>query len=107
MREKKKGTLDSAKVQLPSIFGGYSAHVFVNPRDGSENLALVMGDCERDEEILVRVHSECLTGDVFGSLRCDCRYQLEQSLRLIAERGRGILIYLRQEGRGIGLLNKI
>ena len=73
----------------------------------SEHMALVKGDISRPDQVLVRVHSECLTGDVFGSERCDCGDQIRQSLRLIDERGRGVLIYMHQEGRGIGLTNKI
>lgn len=99
--------LTSALVSLPSIFGDYSAQVYVDPHDKSEHLALVFGAVDRGDEVMVRLHSECLTGDVFGSLRCDCRHQLQLSLRKIAEYGRGVLLYLRQEGRGIGLLNKI
>jgi len=75
--------------------------------DGEEAYAVTMGDLARPEPAFVRVHSECLTGEVFGSLKCDCRDQLEQALDMIAERGRGALVYLRQEGRGIGLGNKI
>ena len=75
--------------------------------DGEEAYAVTMGDLAGSEPAFVRVHSECLTGEVFGSLKCDCRDQLEQALQLIGERGRGVLVYLRQEGRGIGLGNKI
>ena len=88
-----------------------SAHLMIygfrNSITGREHVALVMGDVADGEPVLCRVHSECLTGDVFGSFRCDCGQQLEEALRRIAERKRGILLYLRQEGRGIGLLNKI
>ena len=75
--------------------------------DGKGHLALVKGEWDEDEPILVRVHSECLTGDVFGSLRCDCGEQLGRALEMIEEAGKGVLLYMRQEGRGIGLVNKI
>ena len=74
---------------------------------GEEHIALVMGDIDNGKPVLARVHSECLTGDVFGSQRCDCGEQLHEALRKIAQEGRGILLYMRQEGRGIGLLNKL
>jgi 3,4-dihydroxy 2-butanone 4-phosphate synthase / GTP cyclohydrolase II len=74
---------------------------------GDENVALVMGDIEPEEPTLVRVHSQCLTGDIFGSCRCDCGPQLEQALERIAQEGKGVLLYLLQEGRGIGLMNKL
>jgi GTP cyclohydrolase II len=80
---------------------------FWNNRDGKEHVALVHGDVVEGDDVPVRLHSECLTGDVMGSLRCDCRDQLTEGLRTIQREGRGILLYLRQEGRGIGLLNKI
>ena len=85
----------------------YRAIVYRNDDDGLEHMALVKGDINRPDQVLVRVHSECLTGDVFGSERCDCGDQIRQSLHLIDERGRGVLIYMHQEGRGIGLTNKI
>ena len=75
--------------------------------DGKEHIALVKGEINENENILVRVHSECLTGDVFGSLRCDCGDQLANALRMIVKEGKGVLLYMRQEGRGIRLLNKI
>ncbi len=97
-----------AEQQFPTIHGGmYRAIVYRNEVDGAEHMALVKGEIEKAESLLVRVHSECLTGDVFGSERCDCGDQIRQSLRLIGERGRGVLIYMHQEGRGIGLTNKI
>lgn len=82
-------------------------HGFEDKSTGKEHIALTLGDMTNPEPILCRIHSECLTGDALFSMRCDCGYQLQEALRLIAEEGRGILIYLRQEGRGIGLLNKI
>ena len=97
----------TAQAVLPTRFGEFRVVSFENDVDGREHLALVMGEVRPDEPTLVRVHSECMTGDVFGSLRCDCGNQLERALEAISIQGRGILIYLRQEGRGIGLVNKI
>jgi GTP cyclohydrolase II len=82
-------------------------HGFEEPDTGKEHIALTLGDLSGDTPMLARTHSECLTGDALYSMRCDCGYQLEEALRSIAREGRGILMYLRQEGRGIGLLNKI
>jgi 3,4-dihydroxy 2-butanone 4-phosphate synthase/GTP cyclohydrolase II len=97
-----------AEEEFPTIHGGnYTAIVFHNAVDGSEHMALIKGDVTAPEGALVRVHSECLTGDVFGSERCDCGDQIRQSLRLIDQRGQGVLVYMNQEGRGIGLTNKI
>ncbi|MBR2226934.1 MAG: bifunctional 3,4-dihydroxy-2-butanone-4-phosphate synthase/GTP cyclohydrolase II [Bacteroidales bacterium] len=92
---------------LPSKFGHFKAYGYVSKVTGEHHVALVKGDVTTDEPVLCRVHSECLTGDAFGSLRCDCGEQLEVALRRIEETGRGILLYLRQEGRGIGLINKL
>jgi 3,4-dihydroxy 2-butanone 4-phosphate synthase/GTP cyclohydrolase II len=93
---------------FPTIHGGmYKAIVYRNEVDQSEHMALVKGDISDADGVLVRVHSECLTGDVFGSERCDCGDQIRQSLRMIDQQGKGILIYMHQEGRGIGLTNKI
>jgi 3,4-dihydroxy 2-butanone 4-phosphate synthase / GTP cyclohydrolase II len=97
-----------AEEEFPTIHGGkYKAIVYRNAVDGSEHMALVKGDISTPGNVLVRLHSECLTGDVFGSERCDCGDQIRQSLRLIDQQGRGVLIYMHQEGRGIGLTNKI
>lgn len=96
-----------AEAKLPTRFGDFRAVVYTNKVDDKEHIALVMGDIQPDKPTLVRVHSECLTGDAFASLRCDCGPQLHAALRQIAEAGQGVLLYLRQEGRGIGLLNKI
>ncbi len=96
-----------AETELPSRWGGFTAIAYRSKVDPSEHLALVMGEIDGDEPALVRVHSECLTGDVFGSLRCDCGDQVDMALKAIAEEGRGVFIYMRQEGRGIGLHNKI
>jgi len=94
--------------KIPSRFGdGFKMHVFSNTVDSAQHIAFVKGDIKPETPTLVRVHSECLTGDVFGSLRCDCGEQLEAALRQIDKAGVGVLVYMRQEGRGIGLLNKI
>jgi GTP cyclohydrolase II len=92
---------------LPSRFGQFQIVAFWNNRDGKEHVAMVHGDVAGQERVPIRVHSECLTGDALGSLRCDCRDQLEMGLRLLGEMDCGVLLYLRQEGRGIGLINKI
>jgi 3,4-dihydroxy 2-butanone 4-phosphate synthase/GTP cyclohydrolase II len=96
-----------AETRLPLRMGEFRALVFENEITRDEHLALVKGTIEPDYPLLVRVHSSCLTGDVFGSFRCDCGEQLKRALRLIAEEGTGVLLYLNQEGRGIGLSNKI
>ncbi|AFY73312.1 GTP cyclohydrolase II/3,4-dihydroxy-2-butanone 4-phosphate synthase [Synechococcus sp. PCC 7502] len=95
--------------ELPTQFGNFTVYAYRNSLDNTEHLAIVKGDKSRfkDEEVLVRVHSECLTGDALGSLRCDCRGQLQSALKMIEYAGSGIVVYLRQEGRGIGLINKI
>ncbi len=97
--------VDMAK--LPTKYGEFNAVAYESVLDGKGHIALVMGDLEKEEAPLVRVHSECLTGDVFGSIRCDCGDQLARAMEMIAEEGAGVLLYMRQEGRGIGLLNKI
>ena len=97
-----------AEEEFPTIHGGmYKAIVYRNEVDASEHMALIKGDITSGDGTLVRLHSECLTGDVFGSERCDCGDQIRQSLKLIDEQGRGVLVYMHQEGRGIGLTNKI
>ena len=97
----------AADATLPSAFGDFRAVVFKNEIDHVDHVAFVRGEIRSDEPTLVRVHSECLTGDAFGSLRCDCGEQLQTALKMIQEEGAGILLYMRQEGRGIGLANKI
>jgi len=96
-----------AQAPIPTEYGTFQAIVYGNDVDHKEHVALVMGDLSGDEPVLVRVHSECLTGDVFHSQRCDCGDQLHAALATIGQEGRGVLLYLRQEGRGIGLSNKI
>ncbi|NUM53000.1 MAG: bifunctional 3,4-dihydroxy-2-butanone-4-phosphate synthase/GTP cyclohydrolase II [Candidatus Hydrogenedentes bacterium] len=96
-----------AETSLPTDFGPFRLVAYETTVDDYHHVALVLGDITPADEVLVRVHSECLTGDVFGSLRCDCGRQLDEALRMIAAEGRGVLLYMRQEGRGIGLVNKI
>ena len=93
--------------KLPTRWGEFNIHAFEDPFKGKEHIAITMGDCASNEPLLLRIHSECLTGDALGSLRCDCGEQLDHALKLISEKKRGAILYLRQEGRGIGLVNKI
>lgn len=92
---------------LPTRWGTFDIHGFEDPFKGKEHIAITMGNCADDEPLTIRIHSECLTGDALGSMRCDCGEQLQEAMRNIAELGRGAILYLRQEGRGIGLVNKI
>jgi len=96
----------AAIADLPTRFGDFQLVAFYNNRDKKEHVAIVKGDVCGADDVPVRVHSECLTGDAIGSLRCDCRDQLETALRSLGKQDKGILLYMRQEGRGIGLLNK-
>jgi 3,4-dihydroxy 2-butanone 4-phosphate synthase/GTP cyclohydrolase II len=96
-----------AEVRLPTEFGEFRLVGYRNDVDAREHVALVYGEVEGAEDVLVRMHSKCLTGDTFHSLRCDCRWQLHEAMRLVAETGKGVIVYLDQEGRGIGLLNKL
>ena len=97
----------SAKAELPSKFGNFTIIGFLEKDTGKEHTAIIKGAISGREDVPCRIHSECHTGDVLGSLRCDCREQLEKALRFIEKNGLGVVIYLRQEGRGIGLINKI
>ncbi len=92
---------------LPTDLGEFKVHAFTDEIKSKDHLAISMGDLLTNEPVLCRVHSQCITGESFFSMRCDCRYQLTESLTQIAERGRGVVFYLQQEGRGIGLSNKI
>ena len=94
-------------INLPSEHGDFKLHLYRSALDGQNHIALVCGDVEKTENVMVRVHSECLTGDVFGSLRCDCGPQLDDAMRQVAQEGAGVIVYMRQEGRGIGLAPKI
>ncbi|MGI5930902.1 MAG: bifunctional 3,4-dihydroxy-2-butanone-4-phosphate synthase/GTP cyclohydrolase II [Eubacterium sp.] len=96
-----------ADAKLPTKYGNFQIYGYENILTGDHHVALVMGDVADGEPVLCRVHSECLTGDVFGSSRCDCGDQLHKAMEMVAEEGRGIILYLRQEGRGIGLINKL
>jgi len=95
------------EAKLPTTYGEFTAVAYKSAVDAAEHIALVKGDISSDEPVLVRVHSECLTGDVFGSLRCDCGVQIEMALQRIAKEDRGVFLYMRQEGRGIGFHNKL
>lgn len=96
-----------AEADLPTRYGKFRVVAFINNRDGKDHVAVVNGEVAGEENVLTRIHSECVTGDVFGSLKCDCGDQLDQALEEIGEADRGILLYMRQEGRGIGLADKI
>ena len=95
------------EAEMPTKYGNFIAHGYIDKVTGDHHVALVKGDVTGDEPVLCRVHSECLTGDAFGSLRCDCGDQLHEAMRRIEEKGRGVILYLKQEGRGIGLINKL
>lgn len=95
------------KARIPTSEGEFFLYLYTNNQDDKEHLALVMGQVACKRDVITRIHSECLTGDVLGSLRCDCGEQLKRALKTIAAAGEGVLIYLRQEGRGIGLLDKL
>ncbi len=94
-------------VQMPTDFGDFELHAYKQVSNGMDHLALVKGKWDKDEPVLVRVHSSCLTGDIFGSCRCDCGEQLHRAMQTIEEEGKGVIVYMNQEGRGIGLLNKL
>ncbi|MGM0751092.1 MAG: bifunctional 3,4-dihydroxy-2-butanone-4-phosphate synthase/GTP cyclohydrolase II [Bacillota bacterium] len=106
-RKKEKLVTREVEIELPTEYGNFKAVAYTEDLTGKEHIALVKGQWNEDEDVLVRVHSECLTGDVFGSNRCDCGPQLATALTQIEEEGKGVLLYMRQEGRGIGLINKL
>lgn len=107
-RKKHERFVDEVAVtKMPTKYGIFEAHAFVNRLNGEHHVALVKGDIADGKDVLVRVHSECLTGDAFGSLRCDCGEQLASAMCQVEQEGRGIILYMRQEGRGIGLVNKL
>jgi 3,4-dihydroxy 2-butanone 4-phosphate synthase/GTP cyclohydrolase II len=97
----------TSEAELPTEFGNFRIQIFENDVDNNHHVVLVMGSIAPEEDVLVRVHSQCLTGDAFGSLRCDCGPQLHRAMEMVSEAGRGVILYIRQEGRGIGLENKI
>ena len=98
----------AAVTSLPTVYGGeFKAIAYENEVDSQQHLALIKGEIHPDDDVLVRVHSECLTGDVFGSERCDCGEQLHTAMRMVAKEGKGVIVYMHQEGRGIGLINKM
>lgn len=105
--EKQNFIKSTSTCKLPTKYGDFTMIGYENSLDDKEHIALVMGDISKDEPVLVRVHSECLTGDAFHSLRCDCGEQLDQAMKNISENGSGVILYMKQEGRGIGLINKI
>lgn len=106
-KEKDKLIELAAEAELPTDFGDFKIKVFTTKVDDKEHIAIIKGEVENQKDILVRVHSQCITGDIFGSKRCDCGEQLAAALQLIQDEGRGVVLYMRQEGRGIGLVNKI
>lgn len=108
MQDKKESLIEEvACADMPTKYGHFRIHGFVNKLNGEHHVALTMGDIADGKPVLCRMHSECLTGDAFGSDRCDCGEQLQAAMRAIAKEGRGLVVYLRQEGRGIGLINKL
>jgi 3,4-dihydroxy 2-butanone 4-phosphate synthase/GTP cyclohydrolase II len=106
-RRKEKLVRREAEAELPTRFGNFKLIAYEGTVDGSESVALIKGEPWKEKRALVRVHSQCLTGDVFGSLRCDCGDQLCKALEMISEEGAGVFLYIQQEGRGIGLVNKV
>jgi 3,4-dihydroxy 2-butanone 4-phosphate synthase/GTP cyclohydrolase II len=107
-KEKLVRRVEDAQAKLPTVFGEFECVVYESLLDGEQHFAIYKGDLDDEDGVLVRVHSECLTGDVFGSLRCDCGPQLNAALEMIAEQGSGVVVYLRgHEGRGIGLAHKL
>ena len=107
LRVHEKHVVCEAKAQMPTRYGDFEMLGYINDITGEHHVALVKGDIGDGENVLCRVHSECLTGDTFGSMRCDCGLQLQTAMKMVEKEGRGIILYMRQEGRGIGLINKI
>ncbi len=107
IRRNEPHMIRKAGVKMPTKYGEFKAYGYVNDITGEHHVALVCGEIGDGENLLCRVHSECLTGDVFGSMRCDCGPQLEKAMEMVQKEGRGIILYMRQEGRGIGLINKL
>lgn len=105
--QKESIIIKGEEVNLPTSFGDFRLIPFIQKSNGLEHVALIKGDWKKDEPVLVRVHSSCVTGDIFGSLRCDCGPQLQRAMQMLEKEGKGVIIYLNQEGRGIGLFNKI
>ena len=95
------------KVEMPTLYGDFKLIPFRQKSNGLEHIALIKGEWKPDEPILVRVHSSCATGDIFGSRRCDCGEQLQKAMQMVEKEGKGVILYMNQEGRGIGLMNKI
>jgi 3,4-dihydroxy 2-butanone 4-phosphate synthase/GTP cyclohydrolase II len=106
-RTHEKHLMREASAKLPTEYGQFQIYGYVNDITGAHHVALVKGDIGDGEDVLCRVHSECLTGDTFGSLRCDCGLQLQTAMQMVEKEGRGVVLYMRQEGRGIGLINKL
>ncbi len=107
IRVHEKHVICEARAQMPTRYGNFDMYGYVNDITGEHHVALVKGEIGDGRDVLCRVHSECLTGDTFGSMRCDCGLQLQTSMKMVEKEGRGIILYMRQEGRGIGLINKI
>lgn len=106
-KKKEKFIERVVETKMPTKYGDFKIFGFINKLNGEHHVALVKGDISGDEPVLTRVHSECLTGDALGSKRCDCGEQYAAAMKQISKEGRGILLYMRQEGRGIGLINKL
>ncbi len=98
---------EDVRVKMPTKYGNFELIAFKQMNTGEEHMALKKGDWLKDEPVLVRVHSSCMTGDILGSLRCDCGDQLHAAMKMVEEEGKGVVLYMNQEGRGIGLLNKL